>query len=205
VIVAASDRLCETGWSSKKGYSHETLHRRVQIKLGGEDFVKGDFGEVDLHFETYYFTKRGTKLEASVWNSARPASFAGRSVLVPSPAESVVIGIADGIRSGEGDWAIDIFHRNITCPIEWDDVAQITVERGLVPFVLSGLTYLKSLGCQIPQSALDVLDEARPTAGEYVKYWDFRLRRKGVPHRLRMKVQRLAHKLLPLERYKYDA
>lgn len=203
-VVAASDRLCETGWSSKAGYSPEILRRRVQIKLRGEDYRKGEFGEVDLHYQTYYFTRRSPELDSNLWKDARLARFAGRPVLVPSQAESIVISIADGIRSGEGDWAIDLGYRISAGQIEWDAVVCITVQRGLVPFVLSGLTYIRSLGCEIPQSALDCLEEARPTAGEYLKYWDYRLRRKNVPHRLRIGVQHLANKLLPSEQYEYE-
>jgi hypothetical protein len=203
-VIAASDRLCEAGWSSKQGHSPEILRQKVQIKLGGEDYRKGEYGEVDLHFRAYYFTRRSPELEANLWKKARLACFVGRPVLVPSPAESIVIGITDGLRSGEGDWAIDVGCRVSANPIDWDEVVRITIQRGLVPFVLSGLMYLKRLDCNIPQSALDRLGATRPTAGEYIKYWDFRLRRNNVPHRLRMLVQRFAHKLLPREQYEYE-
>lgn len=205
-VVAASDRLCETGWSSKGGYSPETLRRRVQIKLGGEDYLKGEFGEIDLHFQVFYFARRDRELDASLWENACPARFAGRPVLVPSPADSIVISIADGVRSGEGDWAMDIAYRIRTCQIEWDRVAYIADRRGLVPFVLSGLTYLRSLGCDIPQSTLDCLRDARPSAGEYLKYWDFWIRGMNAPHthKLRMGVKWLAHALLPQDRYQYE-
>jgi len=202
-VAAANDRLCETGWSSKRGYSPERLRHRAQFSICGVDYLKGEFGEVDLHFQIYYFTRRTSELEANLWKKARTARFAGRPVLVPSPEESIVIGIADGIRSGEGDWAIDVSHRVSACQIDWEETVSIAVQRGIVPSVLSGLSYLNSLGCKIPQSTLDGLHDASPTIGEYLKYWDFRLMRTSVPWKFRVAVQRLAHSLLPQEKYQY--
>jgi len=202
-VAAASDRICETGWSPKRGYSPEKLRRRVQTKLCGVGYRSGEFGEVDLHYQVFYFTRWDRELDASLWKNARSARLAGRPILVPSPEDSIVISIADGVRSGEGDWVLDLSYRINACQIEWDRVADIAERRGLVPFVLSGLTYLKNLGCDIPQSTLACLSRLRPSAGEYLKYWDFRLRAMNVPHRLRRKVHLLAHALLPRDRYQY--
>ena len=89
---------------------------------------------------------------------------------MPSPADSVVISIAHGVINGDGDWAMDVGYRVGTCQVDWDRVAHIADRRGLVPPVLSGLTYVKTLGVDIPRSILDHLHDARPTAGEYLKY-----------------------------------
>jgi hypothetical protein len=202
-VVAASDRLCESGWSSKKGYSTERLRSKVQASISGASYRKGEYGEIDLHCHVFYFTRRNPQLNASLWENARTARFAGRPVKVPSPEDSTVIGIADGVRSGEGDWVMDVGYRVKNSQLEWERVACIAEQRGLVPLILSGLTYLRSFGCEIPRSTFDRLHAARPSAGEYLKYWDFRLRGLNVPHRLRRKVHSLANALLPRDRYRY--
>ena len=201
--AAASDRLCDSGWSSKKGYSPERLRSKVLASISGASYRKGEYGEIDLHCHVFYFTRRNPQLNASLWENARPARFAGRAVLVPSPEDSIVIGIADGVRSGEGDWIMDVGYRIRNSQIEWDRVASIAEQRGLVPLIHSGLTYLRGFGYEIPRSTFDWLQAARPSAGEYLKYWDFRLRGLDVPHRLRRTVHSLANALLPRDRYQY--
>ena len=167
-VVAASDRLCEAGWSAD-GQPPEIVRHEVQRRIS-TNFRKGEFGAIDLHRSVFHFSRRVRELDASLWEKARPARLAGRPVLVPSPADSVVISIAHGVINGDGDWAMDVAYRVSACQVDWDRVVDIADRRGLVPPVLSGLTYVKTLGVDIPQSILDRLHETRPTPGEYLKY-----------------------------------
>jgi len=220
-MVAASDRLCEAGWSAD-GQPPEIVRRDVQRHLA-KTFRKGEFGEIDLHCGVFHFSRRLRELDASLWENARPASLAGRPVLVPSPADSVVISIAHGVISGDGDWVMDLGYRVGACQVDWDRVIHVSDRRGLVPPVLSGLTYAKALGVDIPGSVLDHLHEARPTPGEYLKYlahtlgrkyWVYPLARDNLHSRLtkrvsnalvlklRKRVDQIANALLPRDRYR---
>jgi hypothetical protein len=204
--AAASDRLCEAGWLAKRGESPEIVGRKSQVRIG-TDYRKGEFGWIDLHRHVFHFSRRDRELDAALWENARTARLGGRPILIPSPADSIVISITHGVRSGDGDWAIDVAYRIRASQIAWDKVAYIADRRGLVPYILSGLTYLRTLGVDVPQSVLDCLHAKRPTTGEYLKYWVETLRREGVPNRVRKAVNRIAKMLfptlLPPDRYEY--
>ena len=153
--LAASDRLCKAGWAGKHGESSDiwSMKRSApQHQIIGE----GEFGEIDLHRQVFHFSRRDHALDVDLWKNSRAAHLFGRPVLIPSVADSIVISIAHGVRSGDGDWAIDVDYRIRTSQIEWDTVAYIADQRGLVPFILAGLAYLKILGSNIPPSVLDV-------------------------------------------------
>jgi hypothetical protein len=189
------------------------------------NFQKGEFGEVDLHRDVFHFSRRNQKLDAQLWENARPARLAGRPVLVTSPADSVVISIAHGIVGGDCNWVIDVAYRVSTSKIEWDRVAYIAGGRGLVPYVLSGLNYLETLGVDIPAPILRRLHNAHPTAGEYINYWAdtlahkyladtferesvwYTLRKRvhnALLFRLRKRVDRIAKALLPRDLYQIE-
>jgi hypothetical protein len=202
-VEIASDRLCEAGWSPKHGELPDLVRDDAPIST---NYQKGEFGRIDLHRQIFHFSRRDHELDACLWQNARPARLAGRSVLIPSVADGIVVSIAHGVGNGDGDWAIDVGYRARKCQIEWDTVAHIAERRGLVPAVLAGLTYLKTLGSDIPQSVLDRLRNARPTVGEYLKYFDETLMRETrdtVPSRLVNGAHRVANALLPRDRYQY--
>ena len=202
-IAMANDRLRESGWSPKLGESSEVVHDE---RIPSSNYQKGEFGSVDLHRRAFHFSRRDLERDAELWKNARMAKLMGRSVLVPSVADSIVISIAHGVRGGEGDWAIDVDYRIRADNIDWDRVACIADQRGLVPTILSGLVYLKTLGTPVPSSLLTSLRRARPTLGEYLKYFDETLMRETrdiVPSRLANGAHRVANALLPRDRYQY--
>jgi len=204
VVAMASDRLCKEGWLPKHGGSPAMF--RDEKGLISRNYQKGEFGHIDLHQHVFHFSRRDCALDAGLWESARRARFANRSVLIPSVADSIVITIAHGVRNGDGDWALDLAYRIRTCQIAWDRVAYIADRRGLVPSVLAGLSYLRILGSDIPKSVLDCLCNLRPTIGEYLKYLDetmMRETRYSVPSRLVNGAHRIANAFLPRDRYEY--
>jgi Uncharacterised nucleotidyltransferase len=200
-ITLASDRLCEAGWSPQ--------HARILVSdetTMSVNYWKGEYGDIDLHRYVFPFCRRDHDLDAKLWENARSARLLGRSVQIPSVADSIIISIAHGIGNGDGDWAIDVDSCIRSSLVEWDRVAQIADRRGLVPAALAGLTYLKRLGSDIPQSVLDDLGNARSTVGEYLKYFDLTLMRETrhtVPSRLVNAAHRIANPLLPRDRYQY--
>ena len=200
-LTMASNRLREAGWSGEwvEGFAVD----EVQISV---NCLKGEFGDIDLHRYAFHFSRRDCELDVALWENARPMRLAGRRVLIPDLADSIVISVAHGVVNGDGDWAIDVDYCVRKRQVEWDRVAHIADRRGLVPTVLAGLTYLRTLGSDIPQSVLDLLRNARPTVGEYLKYFDLTLKREArdTPSRLVGTVRRIANPLLPRDRYQYE-
>jgi hypothetical protein len=200
-VIMANNRLREAGWSGK----HVESFVRDEAQISA-NYLKGEFGDIDLHRHIFHFCRRDRELDVALWENAREARLAGRRVLMPSVADNIVISVAHGIGNGDGDWAIDVDYFARKHQVEWDRVAYIADRRGLVPAVLAGLTYLKTLGSDIPQFALDTLRTARPTVGEYLKYFDLTLLRETrdtVPSRLVNGAHRIANPLLPRDQYQY--
>jgi hypothetical protein len=54
-VVAASDRLCEAGWSAD-GQPPEIVRYDVQRRIS-KNFRKGEFGEIDLHRSVFHFSR----------------------------------------------------------------------------------------------------------------------------------------------------
>jgi hypothetical protein len=197
----ASDLLCKAGWSPQ----HARIPVRDEITIS-ENYRHGEYGDIDLHRCVFHFCRRDPGLDANLWENARSTQLLGRSILIPSVADIIVISIAHGVGNGDGDWAIDVDSCIRNFQVEWDRVAHIAERRGLIPAVLAGLTYLKTLGSAVPQSVLDCLRNARPTVGEYLKYFDLTLLRETrntVPSRLVNAAHRIANPLLPRDRYQY--
>jgi hypothetical protein len=198
-IAETVSRLIEAGWSARS----RIVSRFIDQPRVSLNFRKGEYGDLDLHRQVFHFSRRSSELDANLWENARAARFIGLPVRVPRPADSIVISIAHGMRTGDGDWAMDVGYRKAS-QIEWDEVAYIAEYRGLVPHVFSGLAYLKALGVDVPQSILTRLSKARSPLGEKLKYYADTLRRKNVPKKLRKVVDRAANRMLPREKYHYN-
>ena len=199
-IGAASDILSRTGWTARpKAIDH--FNRRLRMSL---NFRYPEYGDVDLHHQVFHFSRRNRDLDEDLWLNARPARLMGVPVRVPSIADSIVISIAHGMRTGDGDWAIDVGYRTSAGQVDWDEVVNIAERRGLARHALAGLAYLKTLGCTIPESALERLSRAHSPLGEHLKYYADTMRRKQMPKKIRKVVDRAANRLLPRDRYLYS-
>ena len=53
-VVAASDRLCEAGWSAEGGQPPEIVRHDVQRRIS-TNFRNGEFGDIDLHRQRLSF------------------------------------------------------------------------------------------------------------------------------------------------------
>jgi hypothetical protein len=199
--AAASEHLSAAGWATKSTGKSVKFLRQVRI---GVNFWKDEFGAIDVHHQVFHFSRRDPALDAELWENAKPARLSGRPVLIPSLEDSIVIGIAHGIRGGEGDWAVDLGHRIRQGQIQWSKVSLIAERRGLVPHVMAGLMYMRLLDVEVPEATLEALSRAHPTAGEYLKYLSDTLRRENTPSGVRRMVDRIANKMLPRHEYPLD-
>jgi hypothetical protein len=170
-IVPASCSLMEAGWRDKHPDLPEPFRERIE-KTVGTGYCKGRFGNIDVQRQVFHFCRRDPDLDAELWRRARPGDFVGKKVMVPSHEDSIAIGIAHGMTSGDGDWALDAACRIGACPVEWTRVVDIAERRGLAPVMLAALSYLDELGCEVPSPVLQQLRRSQPTLGEYLKYLD---------------------------------
>jgi hypothetical protein len=170
-IVEAIDALSNAGWSAVNGESAPYLRRLAHVRISG-NYRKGQYGEVDLHINPFHFAKADARLDDALWRDAVSAELAGRRVLVPDPADSIVITLAHAPISDSAEWAIDVASRIAHQSIDWNKVTRIADKRGLVPSCLSGLRYLHDiLGVPVPESAFAALSASPVTFGAWLKYW----------------------------------
>jgi hypothetical protein len=166
----AIDALTRGGWSSVNGESATYLRRLARVRISG-NYRKGRHGDVDLHITPFHFSKSGKALEDALWQRARPNDLALRSVLIPDPADAIVISLAHAPLSSSGDWAVDIVTRIANQAIDWDELVGIAMERALVPSCLAGLRYLHdALEVAVPATALAALSEARVGTAVWLKF-----------------------------------
>jgi hypothetical protein len=196
----ATDSLRKIGWSARPK-SIEHFNRGLRPSL---NFRRAEYGDVDMHQQVFHFSRRNSDLDGDLWNNARLAQLMGIPVRVPSVADSVVISVAHGMRTGDGDWAMDVGWRARMGQIQWTDVAHIAEQRGLARHVWSGLCYLRTLNIEIPEPILKRLSKAHAPLGEHLKYYADTMRRKQVPKKFRKVVDRAANRLLSREKYFYS-
>ncbi len=114
--------------------------------------------------------------DAGLWARARPASFQGVPVMLPSPADSLLLTIVHGVRHSEegiADWAIDAAAEIDRGAVDWQVLEAETAARRLHAPVLAGLSYLaERLGRPVPMALLKRLVSAlkEPFLSEFATY-----------------------------------
>ena len=166
----AIDALTDAGWSSANGESPAYLRRLAGIRISG-NYRKGRHGDVDLHITPFHFSRADTVLDDALWQAAQPAQLALRPVLIPDPADAIVISLAHAPHSKGGDWAVDVVTRIANQAVDWKKLVGIATERRLVLSCLSGLRYLRDrLDVAVPDTAIAALIDAHVSTGDYLKY-----------------------------------
>lgn len=166
----ACETLLKDGWACLSCRSVEELREAVQQRLS-ITLQKGQFGLIDLQRSAFYFSRHDDDLDAALWSHARKICFKNLEVFVPSPTDNILISIANGIRDSKGEWAIDVSKIVSFYTIDWDRFVDVVERRGLVPSILSGLSYLQLCGVPIPEPTIKRLSELKPRAGELLKYF----------------------------------
>jgi len=167
----ALDSLAADHWTATNGESFEYLRELANVRLSG-NFRKGEHGEIDLHNSPFHFARIQPALDDALWDMARGAKLALRPILVPSPTDATLLLLAHSATSNSGDWAIDLATRIERQAIDWDRLALMAHQRGLVPACLAGLRYARQeLSLAVPNHALEAMAELSVPFGERLKYW----------------------------------
>ncbi len=175
-VVAPLDRVLDVhrharaeGWELW-GWQVEEIDRGLITRHNAWSLRKGE-GEIDLHHFAIGLNRNPGDDDA-LWARARPASLQGIPVLLPSPADSLLLTIVHGVRFSEegiADWAIDAAAAIDRGDVDWRVLAEETQARRLQAPVYAGLSYLKErLGRRAPDDVLQALSSAaEPFLGEF--------------------------------------
>jgi hypothetical protein len=163
--------LTGDGWCAVNGESPAYLHRLAKVRISC-NYRKGQYGEIDLHITPFHYSRSGSTLDETLWRDAETAAVGSRSILIPDPANAIVISLAHAPHTESAEWAFDVATRVTHQPIDWDKLAFIAKERDLVPSCLAGLRYLRDvLGVGIPDATMATLTRAPVSVPAWMKYW----------------------------------
>jgi hypothetical protein len=163
--------LTGDGWCAVNGESPAYLHRLAKVRICC-NYRKGQYGEIDVHITPFHYSRSGWTLDDAVWRDAETAKVGSRPILVPDPANAIVISLAHAPHTESAEWAFDIATRVAYQGIDWDKLAFIAKERDLVPSCLAGLRYLRDvLSVSVPDFTIATLTRAPASVPAWMKYW----------------------------------
>lgn len=121
--------------------------------------------EIDLH----NFAIPLNRLQGDddrLWADSRPVNWRGLKLTVPSREHALILAVAHGIRSADGDpladWAVDACRILDAEPLDWEIVVEEARGRLLQAILHSGLHYLSDvLGRPVPAAVLAALNADR--------------------------------------------
>ncbi len=168
-VAASLDMLEAGGWQHNLGVSFARL-RATAKDMDGQNFLKGPFGDIDLHVCAYHPAHRHPARDAAIWDGARAADYLGVPAFVAAPEERIAMAIAHGAEGGhsQSDWLLDCAHTVAEEPVDWAQLLAILVHRNAVNEARIAVGYLADrLGCAIPQGFRDGL--SRSVSGGLMK------------------------------------
>ncbi|MGE3874431.1 MAG: nucleotidyltransferase family protein [Parvibaculaceae bacterium] len=142
----------------------------------GINLAHKDGGDIDVHHQPIHLRWMSDRALERLWQRARPASFGGRNIFIPSDADLLCISASHGLRrKGEmchGAWAMD-FHHILTAPdARLQSLPEVADELGVAIHVLSALLFLRqTLGIQIDPHLLAALERRSQTIGARMRYY----------------------------------
>jgi hypothetical protein len=171
-LPAALSILDGAGWRSARGESGLFLRQRGAF-FRSLNFMKPPFGDIDLHTRAYLTTSRHNEAEAGLWSRSARATLLGVDVLVPSPTDRLVTGIAHGVIDAHrhSDWLVDCAQLVGEACIDWPLIVALSEELAIPAQVALVLFYLHEvLGFPVPEWTLARLwEKARSSPGDYFK------------------------------------
>lgn len=155
--------LLDAGWQATSGAGPQRLKDRAEI-LRATNFVKGDFGDIDVHRLAYHPTQISETDDLALWARSVEASLNGIPARVPASSDRIALAIAHGALDSHthSDWLCDIDSCVRAGNVNWPDLlATLRARRVLIP-AASAMTYLsQEIGTPISTEFLaELLDEA---------------------------------------------
>jgi hypothetical protein len=163
------------GWH-KPDYTMADQQRYLE-KHPGINLVHGN-GDIDVHHQPVHLRWMSDRALGRFWQRARPVSFGGRDVLIPSEADLLCISASHGLRRDlkrnicHGAWAID-FHHVLSAPrAGLERLPAIAQELGVAIHVLSGLLFLRqALRAPVDAGLIAALDRRSHGLGGRLRYY----------------------------------
>jgi len=159
----------------KSDYSFAQTLQYVRVRPG-INLAHREGGDIDVHHQPIHLRWTSDRALERLWQRARPASFGGRNIHIPSDADLLCISASHGLRrKGEvchGAWAID-FHHIFTVPdARLQSLPEVAQELGVAIHVLSALLFLQqALGMPIDPDLLAALERRSQTIGAQMRYF----------------------------------
>lgn len=159
--------LLDAGWQATSGVGAQRLTDLAET-WRAVNFVKGEFGDVDVHRLAYHPTQASEADDRALWTRSVEAGLAGVPALAPAPSDRIALAIAHGALDAHthSDWLCDIDSCVRAGGVVWPDLLDtLKARRVLVP-AASALTYLaQEIGTPIPGAFLATLTEAADGSG----------------------------------------
>lgn len=152
-IFEAFDCLTDMGWQPATGVSACAVRHRL-TSIRAVNFLRGEYGDVDLHQQGYHPLHADPEDDEAVWERAEQVEFAGNAVLAPSAADRLAMSIAHGSLDAHvhSDWLIDCHAATQCGNVDWATFVRAIRARQLGVEAGIALTYLVSaLGSNIPE------------------------------------------------------
>ncbi len=156
----AFDVLSEEGWIPSG--SGSALYQRTQLgQVTGINFVRGEFGNFDLHRTAFHPPHTAEGEDAALWERSRPGVLNGTPVRVPSPLDTILIAIAHGALGAHksSDWLADAALAVDEGAVDWDLFVALAGKRRLGAAAFTALFYARErLEKPVPDSVLAALE-----------------------------------------------
>ncbi|MBA68361.1 MAG: hypothetical protein CML30_05765 [Rhizobiales bacterium] len=161
-LETAFDILVADGWTPSS--SGSPLYNRTRLgHATGINFVRGEFGNIDLHRTAFHSPFDEETEDAGIWARSLPGRLGGIDLRIPAPLDAIVIAIAHGTLDAHksSDWLADIAQA-IDEGGEWENFVKTIGKRGMAPAALAALCYVRDrLDRDIPA---EVMAEIESTA-----------------------------------------
>jgi hypothetical protein len=154
--------LADAGWAPA-GDRMPSQRRRLERGIG---LVRrnGGRGRINLHITAFRGLSPRTA-DRAVWQGARPATLGALPVLIPDPADAILIDLTYASLGSTADWAHRVSARVAHQPVDWNRLTDTAGRDGLVLSCLGGLDYLRDvLAVPVPETVLSIL-RAAPLRG----------------------------------------
>jgi hypothetical protein len=167
----AADALAGAGWLAT-GARTASERRRLLERGSGLVYRNGQQGRIHLHTTARFGLCPGSgDAVHAIWLGARPATLRSLAVLVPDPADAILIDLTSAPLAGQAAWAHRIGARIAHQQIDWDKLTDAAGRHGLVLSCLGGLGYMRDvLAVPIPDTALVFLRTAPLDGTAWLRY-----------------------------------
>ena len=163
--------MAGAGWLAT-GATTASERRRLLERGIGLVYRNGRQGRIHLQAALPGFGPGSGVAAHATWLGARPATLRSLAVLVPDPADAILIDLTSAPLAGQAAWAHRIGARIAHQQIDWDRLTDAAGRHGLVLSCLGGLGYMRDvLAVPVSDTALAFLRTAPLDGAAWLRYF----------------------------------